>query len=379
MTSRWIERQRSFLDFTLSSLWRRKGRNLSLLVVYGLVVFMVSSVVFFTNALRKQALSVLDGSPEMIVQRHIGGRHELIPVSYAEKIRGIRGAVSVKPRLWGYYYHPASRSNYTIMAPDEFPFSDDEIKVGSGVLRTWGTAKGNELYFREYNGEPRVLKVAESFEETTDLVTSDLILMSESAFRRIAGVPEGLATDLTVGIRNWQESQTIAEKLVLALPDARPILKSEIIRTYSSVFDWRSGYVIVLLTGAFLAFFIFTWEKATGLSGEEKAEIGILKALGWESSDILAMKFWEGTAVSLTAFLLGTTAAFVHVFFASATFFEHALKGWSVLYPKFTLTPTLDLYQVAILFFLTVVPYTFITVIPTWKVSIMDPDTVMRN
>jgi ABC-type lipoprotein release transport system permease subunit len=367
------------LDFTLSSLWRRKGRNLSLLVVYVLVIFMVSSVIFFTNALRKQAMSILDASPEMIVQRHVGGRHELIPISYSEKIGEIRGAVSVKPRLWGYYYHPASRSNYTIMAPDEFQLSDDEVKVGSGVLRTWGTVKGNELYFREYNGEPRILRIAETFQESTDLVTSDLILMSESAFRRIAGVPEGYATDLTVGIRNSQESQTIAEKLVQGLPDTRPILKSEIIRTYSSVFDWRSGYIIVLLTGAFLAFFIFTWDKATGLSGEEKAEIGILKALGWESSDILMMKFWEGTAVSLTAFLLGTMTAFIHVFFASATFFEHALKGWSVLYPKFTLTPTVDLYQIAILFFLTVVPYTFITVIPTWRVSIMDPDTVMRN
>jgi ABC-type lipoprotein release transport system permease subunit len=377
--TRWIERQRYFLDFTLSSLWRRKGRNLSLLIVYTLVVFMVASVIFFTNALRRQALSILEGSPEMIVQRHVGGRHEMIPVSYVEEIRKIRGAASAQPRLWGYYYHPASRSNYTIMAPEEFPFSVDEVKIGDGVLRTWGTAKGNDLYFKEYNGEPLVLKIAGTFKQTTDLVSSDLILMSESAFRRIAGVPEGYATDLTVKIRNGNEAQTIAEKLVQALPDTRPILKSEIIRTYSSVFDWRSGYVIVLLTGAFLAFFIFTWDKATGLSGEEKGEIGILKALGWETSDVLIMKFWEGTAVSLAAFLLGTITAFIHVFLASATLFEHALKGWSVLYPKFTLTPAVDLYQVAILFFLTVVPYTFMTVIPTWKISIMDPDTVMRN
>ena len=50
-----------------------------------------------------------------------------------------------------------------------------------------------------------------------------------------------------------------------------------------------------------------------------------------------------------------------------------------MLYPKFRLNPEVNLYQLAVLFFLTVVPYTLITIIPTWRVSVMDPDTVMRQ
>ena len=80
------------------------------------------------------------------------------------------------------------------------------------------------------------------------------------------------------------------------------MLREEIRRTYISLFDWRSGYIIVLLSGAVLAFFIFGWDKATGLTAEEKAEIGILKAIGWDTSDILLLKFWEGLVVCLTAF-----------------------------------------------------------------------------
>ena len=56
----------------------------------------------------------------------------------------------------------------------------------------------------------------------------------------------------------------------------------EILRTYESIFDWREGIVLVLLSGAILAFAIFALEKASGLSGDEKREIGILKAIGWE-------------------------------------------------------------------------------------------------
>jgi hypothetical protein len=47
---------------------------------------------------------------------------------------------------------------------------------------------------------------------------------------------------------------------------------------------------------AILAFAILAWEKASGLSADEKREIGILKAIGWETGDVLKMKFWEGPA-----------------------------------------------------------------------------------
>ena len=115
------------------------------------------------------------------------------------------------------------------------------------------------------------------------------------------------------------------------------------------------------------------------MSAEERTEIGILKALGWDTSDILIMKFWEATIISLTSYITGVIMAYIHVFFTDSFLFEHALKGWSVLYPKFHLTPTVNDYQLILLFFLTVMPYTLSTIIPAWRVSITDPDIVMRN
>jgi ABC-type lipoprotein release transport system permease subunit len=49
-----------------------------------------------------------------------------------------------------------------------------------------------------------------------------------------------------------------------------------------------------------------------------------------------------------------------------------------VLFPEFRLTPYLDLYQIFVMGFLTVVPYIASTVIPSWKASITDPEEVMR-
>ena len=146
------------MDFTLASLWRRKMRNLSLLLVYALVVFSLSSVIFFSHALRREAEAVLEGSPELIVQRTVGGRHSLIPVGYAEKIDRIRGTAAVKPRLWGYYYHSASRSNYTLMVPEKFSRPEGTVEIGAGVLRTWGDLWDGKLYFKTHDGDAVFLK-----------------------------------------------------------------------------------------------------------------------------------------------------------------------------------------------------------------------------
>ena len=222
------------------------------------------------------------------------------------------------------------------------------------------------------------LEVADILTAESEMISSDLVLLSEADFRELSGVPKGYFTDLSVRVRNTRELPVIADKIRRALPDTRPILRDEIVRTYETIFDWRGGVVMVVLLGSVFAFVILAWDKATGLSSEEKREIGILKGIGWETSDVLWLKFWEGAVVSLTSFLLGVLLAYVHVFFASSTLFAPVLKGWSVLYPEFRLTPFIDPFQLMTLFFLTVLPYTAATIVPSWRAATIDPDTVMR-
>ena len=212
----------------------------------------------------------------------------------------------------------------------------------------------------------------------SELVSSDLIQFCEADFRRLFGILDQYATDLVLQVKNRKELNTIASKIVQILPDTRPILREEILRTYDAVFNWRGGLVFIVLSGAVFAFVILAWDKATGLSAEEKKEIGILKAIGWDTSDVLLMKFWESAAISLSSFSLGLLLAYAHVFFFSSSLFEPALKGWSVLYPEFKPAPFIDFYNVAILFFITVVPYTVATIVPSWRAAIIDPDAVMR-
>lgn len=375
----WIEKNRSILDFTLASLLRRKGKNLSLFLVYSLVVFMLASAMFLTQAMKREAALILKGAPEMVVQRLAAGRYDPIPVDYAEKIGAIRGVVSAVPRLWGYYFDPATGANYTVMVPRTGAPPPERIVIGSGIARSRMVERGDILSFRGYDGVARNFAVADQLSAESELVSADLILMTEDDFRGFFGFPAGQATDIVLTVRNQRELSTIARKVAEQLPDTRPIIRDEMVRTYDSVFDWRGGMVIVLLMMALLAFVIFAWEKASGLSADEKREIGVLKAIGWETSDVIAVKAYEGILVSFFSFTAGILAAYGHVFFFSAFLFVPALKGWSVLYPDFRITPFVDPYLVAVLFFLTVVPYTVATIVPSWRAAIIDPDSVMRS
>ena len=375
----WIEKNRSILDFTLSSLLRRKGKNLSLLAVYTLVVFMLGSVMFLTQAMKREAALILKDAPEMVVQRLLGGRYDPIPVDYIDKIRTIRGVTSAAPRLWGYYYDPAIGANYTLMVPRNGAPAPEKIIIGSGISRSRMVYRGDVLSFRGPDGIARNFAVEGEISPESELVSSDLILMAEADFRGLFGFPATRATDIVVTVRNQKELLTIARKVAELLPDTRPIIRDEMVRTYDSVFDWRGGMVVVLLMMALLAFVIFAWEKASGLSADEKREIGVLKGIGWETSDVIAVKAYEGLLVSFFSFTIGILTAYGHVFFFSAFLFVPALKGWSVLYPDFRITPFIDPYQVAVLFFLTVVPYTVATIVPSWRAAIIDPDSVMRS
>jgi ABC-type lipoprotein release transport system permease subunit len=375
----WIDRQKNIIDFTLSSLLRRKLKNITLISVYTLVIFFFASVMFFTHAIKKEASIILKEAPEMVVQKMAGGRHELIPLHYMEQIKEIRGVSAVKGRLWGYYYDPVVGANYTLMVTEEDQVGKGTIAVGKGVSRARLLDEEDEMEFRASDGTILHLKVKKILSPESELVSSDLILISEDDFRRLFGTAKQVATDIVLRVRNSRELPTIALKIAELLPDTRIILREEILRTYEMVFNWRGGMMLVVLTGSLLAFILFSWDRASGLSAEERREIGILKAIGWETSDVILMKFWEGTVISLSSFFTGVFLAYVHVFFMSSPLFEPALKGWAILYPKFKLVPFIDFYQIATLFFLTVVPYTIATIIPSWRAATIDPDSVMRG
>lgn len=381
------------LEFALSSLLRQKTKYFLIILIYSFVVFLLASLLFLTQSLKHEAATLLSHAPEMTVQRLSAGRHAWIPVSYAETIAGIAGVRAVVPRLWGYYFDPPAGANYTFMGVDTLPPEVSEMIegelfketdsfgciIGQGIAEARLLDPGDIIPIKGADGKLVVLRVKGIFRSDSQLLTNDLVIMSPEDFRRIFSVPEDLATDLAVRIPNSREIDTVALKIQERLADTRPITRNQILRTYAAVFDWRGGIMVAVLGGCLAAFVVFAWDRASGLSADERRTIGILKAVGWETADVLELKFWEGFAVSVLSFLTGTLTAHIHVFFYGCALFAPALKGWSILFPEFALQPHAEALQILVLVFLTMVPYILATIIPSWKAGITDPDMIMRQ
>jgi ABC-type lipoprotein release transport system permease subunit len=373
-----LGRQRALLEHTLSSMRRRRGSVLALFSVYAAVVFMLASAMLFAEALRREAAALLADAPAVVVQRLRAGRHELTPVDRVAPIAQLRGVRSARGRLWGYFFDPVTAANYTFIVPDADAPRDGEVDVGAGVARVRGASPGDLLSLRASTGAVTLFRIRRVLSLESELVSADAILVGADAFHRFFDVPAELVTDVAVEVANPREVATVAAKIAKLYPDARILTRTQLLRTYESIFSWREGLVLVLLAGSVLALVVLAWERASGLSAEERRELGILRAVGWDTSDVLAMKLWEGLVVSLGAALTGYLAAWVHVFALGAPLFATALGGWSVLYPRLDLTPEVDGLQVATLLMLTVLPYLAATIVPTWRAATVDPDAVMR-
>ena len=378
------------LEYALSSLLRRKYKSFVIIMAFMLTVALLSSVLFLTGSLKSEATLLLQEAPDIIVQRIMAGRHELIPVGFAEELKKIRGVGAVTPRYWGYYYDALVKANYTLLGAGSgtatlellegrLPGKAGECALGAGVADLRGSDYSGELIMVNSRNIGVLFTVTGIFQSASSLLTNDLVILTDREIIDFFSFPSDRATDITVEVYNSSEVGTVAAKIKQMFPDTRPITRHELIRTYDMVFNWRSGMMLTVFSAAIISFCIMAWDKATGISAEEKQEIGILKAIGWDTSDVLALKCWEGLIIALSSFMLGITLGFVHIFFFDAFILAAVIKGWSVLFPVFDLTPHLNLFHIFIMGFLSVIPYMACTVLPTWKAAVADPETVMRG
>ena len=388
-----MNRHLKILEFALSTLLHQKIKNLMVVAVYTFIVFVLASVLLFSQSLKNEAALLFDKTPELILQRVSAGRHAWIPLAYGRAIEDIRGVKQVQPRFWGYYHDPPTQANYTFMGADQIPpqvrsmvegtfFSPGEnggCVVGQGVADARMLEPDDIIPVKGADGKLYVLRVKGIFQSSSQLLTNDLVVMAVADWRKIFNIPEGVATDLVVRIPNAREIDTVVRKIQKKLPDVRPISREQVLRTYEALFDYRSGIMTTIFAGCLAAFAILAWDKAAGLSADERRMIGILKATGWEVSHILELKFWEGFSVSMVCFLTGVIGAHVHVFYFNNTVFDALMKGWSVLFPRFQLVPHAEGYLIVVVMFLSVVPYMLATIVPSWKAAVTDPDIVMRG
>lgn len=382
------------VEYAINSLLRQKYKTVFVTLVLTLLIFLLSSIFFITSSMKHELHATVDALPEITVQKIKAGRHDEIDVDVIDAILELNGVESAVARVWGYYYFENAGVNFTLMGIDEYEeqykksfvaavskldFTKPSMLVGEGVKRVM-----DANYYKEYfnfikpDGRFKRVDIGAVFKAETELESNDVILMSKESVREIFEMKENKATDIVVRVANFNEVATIASKIKLLYPDTRVITKDDLKISYQNIFDYKSGIFLALFTTALFAFFIIIYDRASGLSSEQKREIGILKAIGWRVDDVLREKFYEGFIVSLLAYVLGIALALAFVYIFHAPLLREIFSGYSQLKTSFALPFVLDVQTFALLFFLTVPLYIAAIIIPSWRSATLEADEVIR-
>jgi ABC-type lipoprotein release transport system permease subunit len=391
-----VGRLLNILDYALWSLRRKLLKNATVFCVFTLVVFLFSSFQLVRIALTEAAGQILSTTPDITVQQMSAGRQTSIAASAVDDLATIFGIKKINKRIWGYYFDESNGANYTVigMAPqlDESERAN-WIGLSSGrvpAVHERGAVVvsesirehlqlGDRKHFSLFRPDLTLIpfQTVGIFNRKWDIVTGDLMLMNLEDGRDLFAIPADSVTDLLVYVGNPDELETIAGKISERLPGTRVITRNQILKTYKVVFNWRSGLGTICLLTTLIAFVILAWDKASGLSQEEIREVGILKILGWQTNDLILLRFCESISVSLLAFLTGYLLAWVHVVYFDGTLLRPIFLGWSVVRPVFHLVPPFAFSDMLLIFSISVIPYLCATAVPAWRAAVVRADSVL--
>lgn len=381
----------AIFQYALLSLARRWKKQVALMGIYSFVVAFLASIIFLTAALRSETQIVLSDLPELWVQNIQGGRLVPMEQKMTDSLRHFRGIKQVLPRIWGYWFDSPTGALFTLMAVDSVldnglveyetikPLDSNEVLVGTGLLAMRNLQIGDFLSLSEGEGEIQTFKIVGTFRAESDLISKDLLLFNSQTAKKLLGLKPEQMTDLALRIHNPDEVNNLGKKIDAAFPTLRIVTKRQLQASYQTAFDWRGRLMIYGFSMSLMAFLVLAFERAAGLNNEERQEVGLLKGLGWQITDVLHLKMYEGLIMSLSATLSGICLAYVHVFFFDAAFLKSWLVGWAVLYPTFNLNPNIDLESVLLVACFSLIPYLAATLIPAWRAALTEPSEILRG
>ncbi len=385
-------------EYALSSLKRRGAKNVFILIIFFILIFLLSCVFFISNSIKYELNLTLKSLPDIVMQKLQAGRVQNINIDRISKIANIPGVSEVTPRVWGYYYFKNAGVNFSVVGVSRFSPNykksiqkivnkfdkkifdkSDTMIVGDGVKKILEKNYYNKYFdFIEPNGGFKKVYIAGAFKGATSLESNDIILLSNKNARKIFGMKNNEATDITLRVPNPKEVAKIASKLELMYPDSRMITKNDLRISYNNIFDYKSGIFLAMFIIVLFTFFIIIYDKASGLSSDEKREIGVQKAVGWKIGDVILQKFYEASIISVVSFFLAITFAIFYVYILDAPLIRDIFTGYSVLKPAFKLPFVVDFQTIILIFFATVPLYLAATIIPSWVAATLEADEVIR-
>ena len=387
-----------FFNFLFLLLLKHKSKHIAIFIISILIVFLISSVLFISNSLKKEAFSTLENQSDFVIQKINSGKILDTPISWIEDFSSINGIKNTQQRVYGQYYFMPENVYFTIVGLDLFEentnknlkellkilnISDflqkDSMIIGNGIKKIFDKYHYFDSYdFKLSNNKLTTVKIFKDLPQEANLVANDLIIMDINLAKIILNINEEDSTDIVLNVPNNLERQNIKEQLILKHSNIRILQKESLKKEYENMFNYKGGIFLVLFIVVIFTFILILYQRYSMISSNDKKEIGILKAVGWSIKDIIKLKIIENFIVGFMAFIIGIIISYIFVFILNAPILKNIFIGFSNIQNDFILNPNIDFTIIVTLFLFFIIPFFFSILISVWKISIIDANESMK-
>lgn len=377
----------------------------SIVTIASAVVILVPYLVGMgiSRGIEREAQASLEFGGDLYVTGNRFGRTAPIPAEAAGRIRALDGVRDVVPRIVGRIDLGRDRHSVIVVGIplQRMPESLDvvrgrlpaaaklnEVVIGTELAQRLHLDVGAMIppFYRSSRGE-RVTKVVGVFRARGSLWQSHLMLTPLSTAAEIFDQP-GWITDLVVRCRPGRSGDVRAailetvefasaaapqpqlrprvvtrEELEALLP--RGVLHREGIFNLHFVLLFVVAILVVLVTSGF------------GLAGRRR-EIGILKACGWQTDEVLLRSLVEGFLLSLTAASVSVLISFIWLRWFNGYGIAAILLSGAGVAPSFQVPFQLSAFSALLALLIALVVVNIGSLYSSWSAAVADPVDAMR-
>ena len=382
-----------------TNLMRWRGRTIAIAVPLIVVMAVAAAMTFVKDGCQRDAELSASMLPDVTVQQLLAGRVDRINLSTADRIRRMPHVAKVVPRIWGYIPLRVEARDlaYTVLGIDagEMPFERDvALAVEKGrFLRPGDTGKavigkafahansagvGDRIRLRSPLGRDTEFVVVGVFSSPVQIYTADLMLVSLRDAREFFGYLDGEASDLCVYVDDQAHADSVAHAIAKRAPSLRVLSRDALRDLVAQAYGGRSGVFQILWLVLLVTVMLLAWAQSSSISLQMRKEIGVLKAIGWGTADVVEVKMLEIAIIGLGATLAGIALGFIYLL-AGAPGIKQYFLGWAVVYPEFPLPVYVSTQSIGLLVAIGVFPLLGATVVPSWLAAIVEPDEAIRS
>ncbi|MHA1971235.1 MAG: ABC transporter permease [Candidatus Thorarchaeota archaeon] len=401
-----VRKHSNLASYALGNVLKYRTRSVAIIIALFVSTSILCSVEFIREGVVTDVSDSVDEGPDIVLQRLVGGRQVPIPDNWISNVTNTTGVRVATPRVWG-YSDVGSGSLLTIMGVNATEYSSmigavgtdilgvgrflnesdyRKMIVGQGIVDMMAASAmplqvqvGTLLSLITFDGELIEFEVIGIFASESKIYSYDMILTDIQSAREVLGYENATFTDIAVWTNYGSDLNSVAFRLDTGISEARVLTSDAIRDSMLKAYTGRAGitallWVILLLSVVLLAFTV-----SSAGSEEARREVGLLKALGFDTVDVLEIRMLECVTLSLLGVSLGISFAIIFDFILGAPLLAGYILGWSLVLLPGGIPLTISLSTIFIVYAVGLIPILVAAVVPSWRNAITEPDIVLRG